>query len=299
MTKGLAERDKVRNLLGKVVSPEVAEELVSTKELKLGGEEKLMTALFSDIAGFTSISEKMKPAHLLNLLNEYLSEMTDHIYDHGGTVDKFIGDAIVAFWGAPLPKKNHAELCVRAAINMQKKLAELRSIWKKQGIAEIYMRIGINTGEMVVGNMGSKDRMDYTMIGDAVNLAARLEGANKYYGTEIMISEFTFTDVKENFLCRELDRVRVQGKEKAITIYEVIDEIEHATQEKHSAVNLFEEAVHAFRSYDFNKAENLLKRYNDPLENGDGACKLYLKRMAALKVNPPGENWDRVYPLAK
>lgn len=299
MTCGLAERDKVRNLLGKVVSADVATELLKSKEVRLGGEERTMTALFSDIAGFTSISEKMEPTGLVELLNEYLSAMTEHIYEFGGTVDKFIGDAIVAFWGAPLPEENHAELCVRAAIMMQKRLAELRSVWRKQGKMEFSMRIGINTGKMVVGNMGSKDRLDYTIIGDAVNLTGRLEGANKYYGTGIIISEFTYLWIKEKFLFRELDIVRVEGKEEAIRVFEVIDEIERVSENQRNFVLFFEEAVEAFRRLDFEKAEKLFERCKKLSQNGDKASELYMQRITKLVLTPPSEDWDKVYPLAK
>lgn len=299
MAKGLLERDKVRNLLGKVVSPDVATELLKSKELKLGGEERTMTAFFSDIAGFTSISEKMEPAGVVDLLNEYLSAMSDIIYEFGGTVDKYIGDAIVAFWGAPLAVENHPELCVKAAVAMQKKLMELRASWRVQGRPELFIRAGINTGRMVVGNMGSKDRMDYTIVGDAVNLAARLEGANKHYGANILTSEFTQVHIREKFLVRELDIVRVEGKEEPVRIFEVIDHIENASKEQRDFVRLFEHALSAFRNLDLERAEELFKTCHEYSRTSDKACELYLRRIAKLRLSPPPEGWDKVYQLDK
>jgi len=299
MSEGLLERDRVRNLLGKVVSPAVATELLSRKEIKLGGEERMMTAFFSDIAGFTSISEKREPAEIVELLNEYLSAMADIVYEFGGTVDKYIGDAIVAFWGAPLPEENHPELCARAAVAMQKKLIQLRASWGGQGKSDIFMRVGINTGKMVVGNIGSKDRLDYTMIGDAVNLASRLEGSNKYYGTNIMISQFTQQYIKKKFLTREVDIVRVQGKEEPIRIFEVIDHIENTSEEQRHVVQIFEQALNAFRKLDLKKAEGLFKRYEKLSQTSDKTCELYLQRIAELTLSPPSPDWDRVYPLDK
>lgn len=298
MTSGLAEKEKVRNLLGKMISPEVAHELLS-KEVTLGGEEKYMTVFFSDVAGFTSISETLEPKDLVELLNEYLSEMANIINQTGGVIDKFIGDAIVAFWGAPLPKENHAELAVRAALLMRKKLTEMRAVWRGQDRDEIHARIGINTGKMVVGNMGSRDRMDYTIMGDAVNLGARLEGANKYYGTDIIISEFTHAHLNGKFLCRELDFVRVQGKKTAICIYEVVCEREEANDGQFSLIRRFDEALQAFRLLELDKSMELFRNC-DSLGNGsDGPSKLYIRRIENLILNPPPENWDRIYDLAK
>lgn len=295
MSRGLMERDKVRNLLGKVVSPDVATELLRSKEIKLGGEERTMTAFFSDISGFTSISEKMEPAEVVELLNEYLSAMSDIIYEFGGTVDKYIGDAIVAFWGAPLPEENHPDLCIRAAVAMQKKLIDLRASWRAQGRDEIYMRAGINTGNMVVGNMGSKNRLDYTIIGDAVNLASRLEGANKHYGTNIIASQFTQPHIKDRFLIRELDIVRLKGKKEPVRIFEVIDQVESATKEQREFVQLFEQALTSFRNLDLKKAEGLFKRCKGLGSAQDKTCQLYLQRIAELTLSPPLEDWDRVY----
>jgi len=284
--------------LGKVVAPDVAKELLS-KEVKLGGEERIMTAFFSDITGFTPIAEKLTPQELVKLLNEYLSEMTDLITETGGTVDKFIGDAIVAFWGAPLSIKNHADLAVSAAMKLQKKFNLSEPDSCALDCAELHTRVGINTGNMIVGNIGSKDRMDYTIIGDAVNLAARLERANKYYGTGIIISEFTHSRVMNKFLCRELDLVRVHGKQEAIRIFEVIDDRDQVTDDNRRFVHSFEQALEAFRGLHYTEAMDLFEKCNALKHNCDTASSLYMKRINELSIKPPPENWDGVYPLPK
>jgi len=217
----LLEKEKIRTLLGKVVSPAVANELLS-RDVMLGGETREITALFSDLENFTGISETMNAQDLVALLNDYLTHMSFEISEHAGVLDKFIGDAIVAFWGAPVDDDLHARHAVSCALAMQAKLKTLYTEWQKQGLPLFKMRIGINTGYAVVGNVGSIDRLDYTMIGDTVNLAARLEGENKNHGTEILISEFTYQKVKDVFACRKLGSVKVKGKQQAIVIYEVL-----------------------------------------------------------------------------
>ncbi|MFQ5543383.1 MAG: adenylate/guanylate cyclase domain-containing protein [Nitrospiria bacterium] len=298
MGKGLLEKEKVRNLLGKVISPNVATELLS-REIALGGEERVMTAFFSDIADFTSISEKMSPTDLLSMLNEYLSIMTDLINEMEGTVDKFIGDSIVAFWGAPQTLDSHAERAVSTAILCQKKLDALHRDWEKQGRYCLETRIGINTGNMVVGNMGSKDRMDYTIIGDAVNLASRLESANKYYGSKILISEFTHRLVEDRFLCRELDLVCVQGKEEAIRVFEVLDDQKQVNKDQQAFNSLFREGLFLFRNRDFMRAKDIFKKSSEMKKEGDKTSQLYLKRIEAFNCSPPSKDWDGAYPLEK
>ncbi len=177
-----------------------------------------ISIFFSDVAGFSTISEKLTPPQLVALLNEYLSEMTDIILGYDGTVDKYEGDAIIAFFGAPHPYPDHAVKLVMAAIDMKKRLAEMREGWRSIGQQELRVRMGMNTGNAVVGNMGSRTRMDYTMMGDSVNLAARLEGANKYYSTYAMISENTYLQTKDHIEARELDLIKVVGKNEPIKV---------------------------------------------------------------------------------
>lgn len=217
------DRSFIRDTFSRYVPEKVVHELLDNPEaIKLGGEEREATVLFSDIAGFTTLSEQMSPSGLVSLLNEYLTEMADIIMQEGGIVDKFEGDAIMAEFGIPFTTDDHADQAVRAALAMQKRLEQLRAIWKQKRLPELYCRIGINTGRMLVGNMGSNKVMDYTVIGDEVNLAARLEEANKEYKTSIMISEATLERLSPGlFQTRYLDEIKVKGKNIPVKIYEV------------------------------------------------------------------------------
>ena len=219
------ERDKlrIRRTFGKFVSPEVVNEILENPP-ELGGVDKELTVMFSDIRGFTSLSEQMSPQELVNHLNVYLSAMTDVILDHRGTLDKYVGDEIMAFWGAPLPQENHALLACKAALRQLEVLKELNAEWPIERRIEI--GIGINSGIMTVGNMGSSGRMNYTLMGDNVNLGARLEGTNKLYRTSCIMSEYTFALVRDHVFARELDTIRVKGKNKPVIIYELLDVFE-------------------------------------------------------------------------
>jgi adenylate cyclase len=216
------ERDKkqIRETFGKYVSPKVVDQLVDDPP-ELGGVDKELTVMFSDIRGFTSISERMTPQELINHLNVYLTAMTDIILESGGTLDKYIGDAIMAFWGAPLRQDDHAERACKAALRQMERLKELNLGWPEP--LRINIGIGLNSGIMTVGNMGSPTRMNYTLAGDNVNLGSRLEGTNKEYGTNIIISESTYGHVQDKFVVRELDNIRVKGKNQPVGIYELVD----------------------------------------------------------------------------
>ncbi len=216
------EKRYIRQTFSKFVSKSVVDELLKSPEkLKLGGEKKELTVLFSDIRGFTSISEKLTPEELVEHLNVYLQAMTDIVIKSFGTLDKYVGDEIMAFWGAPIPQQDHALLACRAAIDMMDTLHKMNETWPDY--KKLNIGIGINTGEMVVGNMGSAARMDYTLMGDNVNLGARLEGTNKVYRTNIIISENTYQHVRDHVIVRELDLIRVKGKELPVKIYELVD----------------------------------------------------------------------------
>lgn len=218
------EKKYIRQTFSKFVSKSVVDELLKDPEkLKLGGEKKVLTVLFSDIRGFTSLSEKLTPEELVKHLNEYLEAMTEIVFKYDGTLDKYVGDEIMAFWGAPYPQENHTLLACKAAIEMIRDLNKLNANWRSIGKHELHIGIGLNTGDMVVGNMGSSTRMDYTLMGDNVNLGARLEGTNKVYKTEIIISENTYEYVKDNVIVRELDLIKVKGKELPVKIFELVD----------------------------------------------------------------------------
>ncbi|TVR05936.1 MAG: adenylate/guanylate cyclase domain-containing protein [Spirochaetaceae bacterium] len=221
------EKDKrrIRDMFGKYVSPRVVDQILE-RPPELGGVDKELTVFFSDIRGFTTLSESMTPQELVNHLNIYLTAMTDIILDHQGTLDKYVGDEIMCFWGAPLPQEEHAFLACRCALRQMEVLGELNASWPKEKRIEI--GIGINSGIMTVGNMGSLGRMNYTLMGDNVNLGARLEGTNKQYGTAIIISEYTYGLVKDRVVARELDNIRVKGKNRPVLIYELVDIAEPA-----------------------------------------------------------------------
>lgn len=219
------EKDKlrIREMFGKYVSPAVVEEILENPP-ELGGVDKELTVFFSDIRGFTTLSEAMTPQELVNHLNEYLTAMTDIILEYKGTLDKYVGDEIMCFWGAPLPQEDHAILACKCALKQMEELGKLNDQWSPE--RKINIGIGVNSGIMTVGNMGSLGRMNYTLMGDAVNLGARLEGTNKQYLTNVIISESTFGLVQDQVIARELDNIRVKGKNKSVLIYELIDVID-------------------------------------------------------------------------
>jgi adenylate cyclase len=216
------EKRKIKQMFGKYVSPDVVAQMIENPP-ELGGVDRELTVFFSDIRGFTSLSETLSPQELVRHLNVYLSAMTDIILETGGTLDKYVGDEIMCFWGAPLEVKDHAYRACTCALRQKKRLAELNESWPPE--KRLAIGIGINTGIMTVGNMGSEGRMNYTLMGDNVNLGARLEGTNKVYGTMIIVSEYTYAMVKDQFLFRELDTIRVKGKNRPVVIYELVDEI--------------------------------------------------------------------------
>lgn len=222
------EKRYIRQTFSKFVSKSVVDDLLRHPEkLKLGGEKKILTVLFSDIRGFTTISEKLTPEQLVEHLNEYLQAMTDIVMKYNGTLDKYVGDEIMAFWGAPIPQDDHAYLACKACLDMIDDLNKMNMQWESLGKPRLDIGIGLNSGDMVVGNMGSTSRMDYTLMGDNVNLGARLEGTNKVYGTRIIISEFTYELVKDLVIVRELDLIRVKGKHLPVKIYELVDLVEN------------------------------------------------------------------------
>ena len=217
------EKKYIRQTFSKFVSASVVDELLKDpSKVKLGGEKKILTVLFSDIRGFTSISEQLTPEELVEHLNIYLQAMTDIVIGTAGTLDKYIGDAIMAFWGAPIEIENHALKSCQAALRMMDKMAEINAVWEREKKPVLDIGIGINTGDMVVGCMGSSSRMDYTLMGDNVNLGSRLEGTNKVYGTNIIISDFTYQYVRDHVIVRELDLIRVKGKALPVKIYELM-----------------------------------------------------------------------------
>jgi len=292
-----SQKRYIKGVFGRYLSPEVIEVILGNPgALELGGESREITIFFSDVAGFSTISEKLKPKDLVTLLNEYLSEMTDIILRFSGTVDKYEGDAIIAFYGAPHHFEDHAFKCCMAAIEMKRKLREMQELWRKVGKDELYVRMGMNTGEAVVGNMGSKARMDYTCMGDSVNLASRLEGANKFYQTYAMISGSTYEKVKEHIEARKLDTIRVIGKKDAVDIYELLGKKGSLPDRMYSLMEKYYQGLESFRNRDWKKALSLF-REGLKIDKDDGPSLTYVKRCHEFMKNPPSKNWDGVYSL--
>jgi adenylate cyclase len=291
-TEGRQKR-YIKNAFQQYLSPAVIEQLIQHPErLRLGGERRELSVFFSDIQGFTTVSEKLTPEELTSLLNEYLSEMTDIIQEEGGTIDKYEGDAIIAFWNAPLDLEDHAERAVRASLRCQARLAELRSSFADRVGAEIRMRVGINTGPAVVGNLGSRSRFDYSMLGDSVNLAARLEGINKQFGTYTMISEMTRTAMGHVYPCRELSRVAVVGRNEPVRVFEPW--LPAAYEEAKERLQHFEEALQLYYDGEFEKAEGLFREIADR----DRPAAIYADRCRALAQEPPAE-WSGVWTMTE
>ncbi len=258
--------------------------------LGLGGERRELTVLFSDIRGFTTISEGLAPEELTGLLNEYLTPMTDLVFKYRGTLDKYMGDAIMAFFGAPLKLPDHAKAACWSAIEMMEKLEELRRGWRNRGLPELDIGIGINTGIMSVGNMGSVNRFDYTVMGDHVNLGSRLEGINKVYKSHIIISEYTRQAIGDHFTCRELDSVAVKGKKEPVRIFELVHRGPKTMED--AWIDVFHEALAAYRAQKWDEAMEifltLVAQRNDP------TSEIFVQRCKDMKEIPPGENWDGV-----
>ena len=296
---GFEQREKrfIKGAFSQYMAPTVVNQLVENPGLlKLGGERQVITAFFSDVAGFSSLSEKLEPEKLVNLLNEYLTAMTDIVLKYEGTVDKFEGDAIIAFFGAPLVFNDHALRTCLVSVEMQECLDSMRTEWRNQGEPELFMRIGINTGPAVVGNMGSKTRMDYTMMGDSVNLAARLEGVNKHYKTSTMISESTYEQAKDGIEARELDLIRVVGKLEPVKIYELLGKKGEISKILQQVLPIFNEGYELYKRKEWAKGADCFQRVLE-IDEEDGPSLTYLERCMTFQSNAPAEDWDGVYVM--
>jgi adenylate cyclase len=312
----LSNKDKafLKNAFGNYISPELIDEMYKSGEPpKLGGTEDVITAYFTDIAGFSSFSEKLTATKLVELLNEYLTHMTDILLEEKGTLDKYEGDAIIAFFGAPMPVPDHAQRACRVASKMQERLAELRVKWTNEGdrwptiVHDMRMRIGINSGSIVTGNMGSTQRMNYTMMGDSVNLAARLEAAAKQYGIFTQISQFTknlLVDPDE-FLIRELDVIRVVGKSEPVTVYEIMCFRAKADENLLQLQTLFAQGREAYKIQKWDEAIGFFKqsleceyiRFPELKGKKPNPSEIYLERCEEFKKLPPPPDWDGVSSL--
>jgi adenylate cyclase len=288
MGKGLAERDRVRNLLGKVVSPAIAEELLS-KKIELGGEEREVSVLFSDLRDFTALCESRTPQEILALLNRYLTEVSAVVEAHGGVVDKYVGDAMMALYGAPLHHEDDAARAVGTALGMCAALERLNADFAAAGRPQLRIGVGINTATVVAGNMGSSTRMNYTVIGDGVNLASRLEGLSKHYGVTVVVSETT-TAAAPDFIYRELDHVCVKGKKEAVTIHEPLGRRGEVDARQLEQLARYVSARAAFLG---RRWKNARAGFGELLSaSPERLYRVYLERIEAFRRAPPAADWD-------
>lgn len=289
MTKGLAERDRVRNLLGKVVSPAVAEELLR-KEIELGGEERVVSVLFSDIRNFTSLSEQAAPHDLVRLLNTYLTRVSAIVEQHGGVVDKYIGDAVMAVFGAPLGHPDDALRAVRTALGMYEALDDINADLGLDGGARVGIGVGVSTGVVVAGNMGSLNRLNYTVIGDSVNVASRLEGVTKRYRVGVVVGQST-ANACPGIAFRELDRVRVKGRDESLTIYEPLGEDASLAPELAAECRRWDQALTAFRARSWDGSDAILAELTQAYPDRY-LYALYRERIMRLRSEPLPDDWD-------
>ena len=303
------QKDKkfLRETFGTYIAPKVLDKMYEEKQApKLGGVEGHHTAFFSDIQNFSTFSEVLEPERMVSLMNEYLTVMSKVILDNQGTLDKYIGDAIVAFYGAPAPVENHEIKSCYTALAMQKALEELRMKWKKENdwpdiVYSMQHRIGLNCGRMVTGNMGSEMRMNYTMMGDTVNLAARLESSAKQYGVYNFVGENIYEAAKSEFAFRFLDFVQVKGKNIPVKVYELVSEKGEILSDNINLIKLFEEGIdHYFKQEwkialnKFQQSENLEDKFES---RNTTPSQIYIQRCKMFINNPPGKDWDGVWKM--
>ena len=294
------QKAQIKGMFEKYVDKAVVQQIIDDPSLvKLGGEEREITTLFADIEGFTHMAEQMGPQNTVAMLNSYLTEMSAIITENNGTIDKYIGDAIMSFWGAPLSDADHAFNACAAAINMQRKLTALHTKWIHYGRPVVNQRIGINTGRAVVGNMGAEMRLNYTAIGDPVNLASRLEGVNKEYGTRLLMSENTYRQVHDKVLSREMDLVVVMGKSEPVRIYELIalaDEVQTDATKKF--LDAYHQGLDAYKKRAWKSA---IEQFQQALSirRDDIVSNLYIQRATLFLDAPPPDDWNGVFVMTK
>ena len=286
---------QITGLFGQYVPPELVDEMARNPEsFSMEGESREMTVLFTDVRGFTTISEGLDPKQLSQLMNEFLTPLTEVIYKHRGTVDKFMGDCIMAFWGAPFADPAHARNGILAGLEMHQILKKLKPEFQARGWPEIRIGVGLNTGRMSVGNMGSKLRTAYTVMGDAVNLASRLEGITKEYGADIIVGEGT-KDAVPDVVFRELDRVRVKGKDEAVTIFEPFGMQGQVDKAKLEEIKLYTQFLRLYRAQDWDQAELQLFNLQKQVPGNSLYSHTFVERITYLRANPPGKGWDGAF----
>jgi len=295
------EKQKVwiKNMFQGYMSKDLVDKIMANPEMLLmGGDKKEVTVFFSDIKGFSSFSEKLgTPERLIALINEYLGAMSDVVLEYGGYISKYEGDAIMAFWGAPTDDPKHAETAIKCVWAMNQRLQTLNADLAKRSMPNLFTRFGLNTGLVTVGNVGSEKKKSYTAMGDSINLGSRLEGANKEYGTAIMMSEFTYAKVKGLYPVRELDMLRVVGKEQPVRVYELLGISEaDVSEKKKKAVEIYLKGLELYRSKQWDQAEAVFRQALE-VDPEDGPSQTYIDRCEDFKVLPPPENWDGVFVM--
>jgi len=297
MVKGLKEREFIKRTFQRYVSPNVAAEIIRNPDLlRLGGHKKTVTIFFTDIGDFTTMSEKLSMEEVVTHLNEYFQGMSRAILDFDGTINQLLGDSIFAFWGAPIDQHDHALRACRAALRCLEFLRELEAKWIAEGLSARAYRFGINTGEVIAGNVGSTSRYKYTLVGDDVNLASRLEAANKYYGTQIFISEKTYLRIKDKLIAREIDIIRVVGRSKPVKVYELVAEKGDLDPKKARILEPFEAGLTAYRGREWQTAVSCFEQVL-VLKPEDLPSKLYIQRCNEYQKMAPSHDWDGVYEL--
>lgn len=299
------EKRRIQEMFSTYVSPKLVEQMIeSGTEPQLGGDIVNMTAFFSDIESFSTFSEQMTPTQLVTLINEYLTSMTNILTNQGGTLDKYIGDAIVAFFGAPLPFNDHALRACVASQLMQKELDILRDKWQKDGwpdiVANMKNRMGMNTGEMITGNMGSQNRFNYTMMGDNVNLAARCESGAKAFGVYTMITEATKIEAEnygDDCVFRYLDKIVVKGRTQPVKMFEIADLRSDASQQLFDCIGFYEQGMEEYLAQNWDKAIQLFNQSLKLEKDEINPSKMLLDRSKKLKSDPPGEMWDGIFVM--
>jgi adenylate cyclase len=302
MVRELRQKEAIKAMFGKYVDPRVVQTLLERSESAQGGERRVMTVFFSDLQGFTGFAERMTPTAVVKLLNEYFGLMAQAVRAENGIIDKYIGDSVMAFWGAPFcDERDHARLACYAALEQQARVAKFRAMLPdltglRKDVPTIRARMGLATGEVIVGSIGSEDARSYTVVGDTANLASRLEGANKAYGTAIMITEETRTLAGEAIEVRELDRVRVMGKTEAVRVFELLARRGALAPGMAQLRDAFEEALELYRAQKWDEAQRGFERCLG-IEANDGPSRVFLDRVARLRGEPPGAGWDGAWTL--
>jgi adenylate cyclase len=300
MVVGLREKEYIRETFGKYVDPRIVRGLLEKRLPAEGGESQVMSVFFSDLAGFTQMCEGLTPDTAVRFLNRYFSFMSDVIREHQGIVDKYIGDSVMAFWGPPFTDENsHAELCCVAALAQMARLDEFRAelpqiIGVRQGLPKVDIRMGIATGGVTVGNIGSDTVRGYTVIGDTVNLASRLEQANKFYGTHILVNEETRRLAQDRLVFREIDSLRVAGKHEPVRVFELMGYAKDLSDAQKRLIESFERGLLAYRKQDWDAAESAF-RAGLELVPGDPPSQVFLERVQAFRKTPPPSGWDGVW----